>query len=205
MTKHYALHRKAIKADITATETEWAAGEYYKAGVTAADLLTLAVGPITVPTVKADRPEVVGMPVRAPYEFASGFLLGFTKDNNLDAIELCYHEDATSFTYVKTAFEDLLNGDHVAAIAALAQFAQSLPTDVADCKAAKVDVVALEQWAQIFKSKTELVADITKHYALHRKAIKADIASLKADWALGEFYKAGVVAADLVTIAVGPV
>jgi len=50
-----------------------------------------------------------------------------------------------------------------------------------------------------------LIADVTKHYALHRKAIKADIASLKGDWALGEYYQAGVVAADLVTIAVGPV
>ena len=121
VTKHYALHRKAIKQDIADIESDWALGEFYKAGVQTADLLTLAVGPITVPTVtNATRPAVVGMPIKAPYEFATGFLYGFTKDNNLEALEVCYHEDAASFTYVKNAFADLLNGDHVAAIAALA-------------------------------------------------------------------------------------
>lgn len=73
------------------------------------------------------------------------------------------------------------------------------------CKAAESDVKAVEAWAQIFKSKTALVADITKRYALHRKAIKADEATLKADWAAGEYYQAGSVAADLATLAVGPV
>lgn len=207
VTKHYALHRKAIKQDIADVKSDWALGEFYKCGVQAADLLTLAVGPITVPKTlpTATRPDVVGMPVKAPYEFATGFLYGFTKDNNLGALETCYHEDATSFKFVKKAFSDLLNGDHVAAIADLAEFAKALPTDLVDCKAAKIDIIAVDQWAQIFKDRASLIATVTKHYALHRKAIKADIAAVKADWALGEFYQAGVVAADLVTIAVGPV
>jgi hypothetical protein len=42
-------------------------------------------------------------------------------------------------------------------------------------------------------------------YALHRRAIKNDIADLKADWALEEYYRAGVIAADLAYLAVGPV
>ena len=103
VTKHYALHRKAIKADISTTESDWALGEYYKAGVTAADLLTLAIGPIQVPTTSSGKalPDPVGMPIRAPYEFADGFLFGFTADNNLTALSLCYSEDASSFKFVK--------------------------------------------------------------------------------------------------------
>jgi hypothetical protein len=209
VTKHYALHRKAIKADISTTESDWALGEYYKAGVTAADLLTLAIGPIDVPTTSSGKvlPDPVGMPVRAPYEFASGFAFGFTEDNKLTAMELCYHEDSSSFKYVKKTFAAILDGDHVAAIADLAQFAESLPTDLADCKAAKIDVTAIESWAQIFQpsNRAALIADVTLRYGLHRRAIKSDIHDMKADWGLEEFYKAGVIAADLVTTAVGPV
>ena len=91
------------------------------------------------------------------------------------------------------------------AIEDLAKFAESLPTDLAECRAAKVDVVAIEDWAQIFKNKAALTADITTRYALHRRAIKADIASVKSDWWAGDFYQSGFVAADLVKLAVGPV
>ena len=90
------------------------------------------------------------MPVRAPYEFAAGFVFGFTEDNHLTEMELCYHEDSSSFKYVEKAFASLVDGDHVAFIADLAKFAEALPTDLADCKAAKIDVTAIESWAQIF-------------------------------------------------------
>lgn len=32
------------------------------------------------------------------------------------------------------------------------------------------------------------MATVTKHYALHRKAIKADIGTTLSDWELGEYY-----------------
>lgn len=204
VTKHYALHRKAIKADIATVKADWAASEFFASGKATADLLTLAVGPIVVPTPTQELP-MPGMPVKAPFEFASGFVYGFTEDNQLTAIEVCYSDDMASFKFIETAFTDFENGDDVSAIAAIAQFAATLPVDLAACKAATVDVKAIESWATIFTDKAALVADVTKHYALHRKAIKADIATLKADWALGEFWQAGVTAADLVTIAVGPV
>lgn len=114
VTKHYALHRKAIKADIATTKDDWALGEYYKAGVAAADLLTIAVGPITPVTPASNEVEVpdfnLGMPVRAPYEFGLGFAIGFVEDNSLTAIETCYTEDKSSFKLVKQAFGSLLAG-----------------------------------------------------------------------------------------------
>ena len=206
----YALHRRAIKNDIADLKADWALEEYYRAGVIAADLAYLAVGPVVVPTFTVteenrELPDPVGMPVRAPYEFASGFAFGFTEVNDLTAFELCYTQDAASFKYVKSALAQIVEGNIEAALADLALFGQALPTDVATCEAAKIDLVAVENWAQIFKNKAALTADITMRYALHRRAIKADIAELKADWALEEFYQAGFIAADLAYLAVGPV
>ena len=39
----------------------------------------------------------------------------------------------------------------------------------------------------------------------HHKAVEADIASIKADWASRQWVKAGGVAADLLALVLGPV
>jgi hypothetical protein len=96
ITKRYALHRKAIKADEATLKADWATGEYFQAGVVAADLLTLAVGPVPAPT-SNELPAGLGMPVKAPYEFVLGFVDGFIKDNKLTSIETCYTDDMASF------------------------------------------------------------------------------------------------------------
>ena len=43
-----------------------------------------------------------------------------------------------------------------------------------------------------------------KHFLIHQKAIKKDIAAEKADWAAGNHFKAGADIADAVTLALGP-
>jgi hypothetical protein len=50
VTKRYLLHKKAIKADAALAEADWNSGNYFQAGVDTAALMTLAVGPINVPT-----------------------------------------------------------------------------------------------------------------------------------------------------------
>lgn len=97
VTKHYALHRKAIKADIATVKSDWAANEFFACGKATADLLTLAVGPIVVPT----QTPMPGMPIKAPYEFGTGFIYEFTKVNNLTAMEVCYNDDMASFAFIK--------------------------------------------------------------------------------------------------------
>ena len=67
------------------------------------------------------------------------------------------------------------------------------------------DIAAITEWASIFKNPAELTATVTKHYALHRKAINADIAEYKAHVTAEEWWAAGIVAADLATIAIGPI
>lgn len=45
---------------------------------------------------------------------------------------------------------------------------------------------------------------MSKHAVVHMKAIKTDIASEKADWSAGNYFKAGADIADAVTLALGP-
>ena len=87
VTKHYALHKRAIDADIAADKAHWAAEEWWKAGIVTADLLTIAVGPITpiYPTA------MVGMDVMAVPDFVAGLIYGFTGSNDLEEIEACYN------------------------------------------------------------------------------------------------------------------
>ena len=72
ISKHYLLHKKEMKADIATLESDWSADEYFTAGVDAAALMTVAVGPI-----EEENYEPLTMPVKAPFEFVSGLLYGF--------------------------------------------------------------------------------------------------------------------------------
>lgn len=67
------------------------------------------------------------------------------------------------------------------------------------------DLVAIEQWAAIFKSPSELFKTVSKHYLFHKSEIKADIAALESDWKSDLMFRAGADLADLLTLAVGPI
>ena len=64
------------------------------------------------------------------------------------------------------------------------------------------DVRAIEKWASIFTNKTELIATVTKHYLLHKKAISADMAAISADYDAQSYFATGKDAADLMTILI---
>ena len=49
--------------------------------------------------------------------------------------------------------------------------ALQIPQALHTCEGMGDDLKAIEQWASIFLNPAELTATITKHYALHRKAI----------------------------------
>lgn len=84
-------------------------------------------------------------------------------------------------------------------------FVYHFQLDVAPCTMMGDDIAAIESWANIFKNPTELVATATKHYLLHKRAVTADIAAMKADWAASSFFATGKDAADLLTVLVGPI
>jgi len=66
-------------------------------------------------------------------------------------------------------------------------------------------MAAIEQWAQIFKNKTQLIETASKHFLLHKKKITTDIADAKADWAAKSYFETGKVGADILTILLGPI
>jgi ABC-type ATPase with predicted acetyltransferase domain len=145
------------------------------------------------------------MPVKVPFEFVAGHLYGFVEDNHLEELETCYKDDKGSFVMVENAIKAFEAGQNEQAIELIGDLVASLPADVSDCKAASAELKAVEDWASIFTNKKELISNVSKHFLLHKKAMTADITTLKSDWSQGEYFQAGDVAADLLTLAVGPV
>jgi hypothetical protein len=67
------------------------------------------------------------------------------------------------------------------------------------------DVAAIKAWSTEFKEPSKLLETVGTHYELHKRKITNDIDESKADIAAGEYFKAGVTAADAFTILFGKV
>lgn len=141
-------------------------------------------------------------------DFLAGMIFGMTEENHLTEIEICYHGGAGVDSYIKTAFSDFHHGGvdwEMQGIINIGLAALNVPVMLAECEGMGEDLVAIENWAAIFTEPKKLTETITKNWLLHRKAIDADIGSIKTDWGTHEYFKAGVVAADLLTVAIGPI
>ena len=62
------------------------------------------------------------------------------------------------------------------------------------------DLSEIESWAHNFTDVSSLVPELTRHFLVHKKAIFADIDTLKTDFAAEEYFAVGVEAADIATI-----
>ena len=147
-------------------------------------------------------------PLHALPHFIGGFLYGLTGDNNLEEIEACYTGSAAMYPEIEFALAELHKGGWDNEVQAILEFGivvLQIPQALNTCKNIGDDIAADSEWGSIFLNPAELTATVTKHYALHRKAIKADIAELKGHWAAEEWWAAGIVAADLATLAIGPI
>lgn len=65
-------------------KTEWAADQFFQAGVTAADIVIKTVGPIN-PVTSSFQFDAMALP-----DFIAGFIYGMTGDNDLVEIESCF-------------------------------------------------------------------------------------------------------------------
>lgn len=135
ISKHYALHRKAIKADIAADKAQWDAQEYWAAGITTADLATLAIGPVE-PVYPSSNDLAVNLDPLAIPDFVAGLVYGFTGDNQLPEIEECFHGTQDLYTDAQNLLADLEAGNWVRAIDDNAKFSQQLADSVHDCSGA---------------------------------------------------------------------
>jgi hypothetical protein len=67
------------------------------------------------------------------------------------------------------------------------------------------DIARIQAWAEIFTEPATLTKTVGKNWLLHKKAVKKDIAAMKSDWALEQYFQSGVDTADALVKLVGPV
>ena len=151
---------------------------------------------------------VANLSVHGVPKFLAGFLYGMTAENHLEEITSCYKGgdlmyEELSFALNKVTsdgWDNITQGALELAIVAL-----QIPQELNTCENMDEDLAAFEEWLTIFKDPSQLVKTVTKHLALHRKQIMGDVATVKAEWAAEQFWFAGITAADLATVAIGPI
>jgi len=205
IAKHMALHRKAIKADIAADKAHWAAEEYWMAGLTTADLATIAIGPIEPHYPTMYGTDNLALDPMAIPDFVAGLIYGFTGDNQLEEIETCFHGTQDIVTFGEDLVHDLAHGDFIKAIDDNAKFAQALEDAVTECTGMDDDFARIAAWAQIFTEPVKLSETVAKNWLLHKRGIKKDIKAEQDDWANGDYFTAGEDIADALVKLIGPV
>lgn len=203
IAKHMALHHKHITDDIAADKAHWKNEEFWTAGVTTADLATVAIGPIT-----PHYPEMyqaVGMDALAIPDFIAGLIFGFTGDNQLEEIEGCYNDDTSIVTDAQNLYNDLVHGDFVKAIHDNAVFATALDTALTDCENMDDDFRRIKEWGAIFTEPEVLAKTVAKNWLLHKRHIKKDWAQEQEDWAAANYFSAGTDIADALVKLIGEV
>lgn len=198
VAKHWLFHGSEIKADIAKEETDWSAGSYFDAGKDTADALTLAVGPIKT----ADYANLSLMP---EIDFLGGLLEGLVQDNHLTEISTCVTDGSALVDDVEKLVSDLKAGNKIRAAMVAKRLVGEIPATLGACEHMGDDLKALEQWAAVFTSPKVLVEDISRHMVLHHKEIMDDLHLVETDWAAQEYFASGKAAADLLTVAVGPI
>lgn len=199
VAKNWLFHSKKIKADFAAEEADWSAGSYFQAGVDTADALTLAVGPIQ------SANDAANMPLDAPFLFLGGLLEGMVGDNNLTEIQTCVTDAEGVVSQVEGIVADLEAAHFFKAAEDVKALMTAFPTVLSACENMDDDIAAFEAWAAIFKSPSTLIADVTKHMIFHKAEITADLSDVKTEWGAKEYFKSGKSAADLLTVAIGPI
>ena len=199
VAKNWVFHGRKIKKDIASEEADWSAGKYFQAGQDTADALVLAVGPI------ASTSAAANMPIDAPFLFLGGLLEGMVGDNHLAEVQTCVTDAEGVLTQVEGVVADMEAGHWFKAAEDVKSVITNFPTTLSACEGMDEDIAAIESWAQIFKSKTELISTVTKHMIFHKSEITGDIAAVKSEWGLDEYFKSGKSAADLITVAIGPI
>lgn len=93
------LHKKGVKADIAEMKEEWASDLFFKAGVTAADIVVKTVGPIK-PVANPLKLDPMAIP-----DFVAGFIYGMTGDNDLVEIEACFQANQEMYELLNLAIK----------------------------------------------------------------------------------------------------
>jgi hypothetical protein len=177
ITKHMILHKSEVKQDVSDVLVDWSVAEYYKSGKAAADLLTVAIGPIkplasTSEVIYFPTTEMNGWTADAPFLFLGGLVSGLVGDNNLPEIQKCASDAETITLVFASIFNDIYNSDMDTLSADIKALLDNyLPYTLRDCMGMDDEIAAIKAWAQIFKNREEFIATITKHMLFHKSEI----------------------------------
>ena len=161
--------------------------------------MTVAIGPIESNKV-GDVPSAFIVP-----DFIAGLIYGFTGDNHLDELRTCMTDLDRLALDINVVFWQLKEVRPIGALNGLRQLFGDLPKTVSQCRSMDEDLAEIEAWAAVFEDKEHLTKTITKHWLIHGKEVKADVAQEEADRAAGDYFKAGEDTAEILTILIGPV
>lgn len=125
-------------------------------------------------------------------DYSAGLIYGLTGANHLEEIEACYHGSHDLAQDAHTALIDLQNGRWLKSITEFKQVMDKFPDTLSGCKNLDEDLATIKNWATIFTQPEALIKEASKHYALHRKTIKGDIADEQAHWAAHQYFNAGI-------------
>ena len=201
VSKHYLFHKAEIKSDISALESDWKAGLSFKAGTDLADLLTIAVGPITVPSSAngVDLPPVASVP-----DFTAGLIFGFTGNDHRVELEGCMGDISPIVDDAKAFLDDLKHFNPLHVVEDIGEIVWILPDAVKSCgelEALQADLAVIETWAKQLESPAAAAKVASKNWLFHGVHIKSDVATEKADWAAKDYFGAGKATSDaMVTI-----
>lgn len=181
------FHKKEITADLDALKADWANDLYWKAGVDLADTLTLAVGPIEVPTMLPPIDQVVP-------DFTAGLILGFTGHDHKAELETCMSDLTPIAQDAHAALDDIMHTHFIHALQDIADIFWMLPDAVSGCEdltSLQADIDVMLGWAEQFKNPAATAKIASKNWLFHGVEIKKDINMEKAAWASGDYFDAG--------------
>lgn len=199
--RNTALHILKLKKDVSALKEEFAADEYFKAGETIGNILTLELG--KVPLSNSAEENLTIPQIYDVATLVSGIIYGVSDQGSLEDLSECLVDADKIEQDVENALGDLFHGKIADAVADLSLISTHLPDATSQCTQIQSDLHALEDWLAIVKDFDALKSRIEKNTALHILKIKRDIKSLKADVAAEEYFQAGEVIADLLLIELG--
>ena len=126
-----------------------------------------------------------------------------TTENHLTELESCWTGGIELEHEVLKSISDFKHGgwDPITqGVLQLLIVALQLPQELHTCTSMEDDLKAIEAWGKQFTDVSALVPELTKHFLIHKKAIFADIDTLKVNLSAEEYFQVGVQAADIATI-----
>merc|ERR1712176_1310293 len=126
-------------------------------------------------------------------------------DNNLAELQTCATDADALVLDVEGFINDMNHGEVIKAAHQAKAIINQAHLSVSDCESMQDDLTALKSWASIFTDIPELVKTVGKHMVFHKSEIMDDAHMVSADWSQGMYFASGKAAADLATVAIGPV